>query len=117
MSRPWQASGRGADLLFLCVSATALSVQVILQHREAQPQPTMHSCHFRSSNESLYHSHHGLVADFASDRAGDRTLVVCVGGEKQATTPPSRDAATNEIVDFGRAFLRTTRRIELIITI
>ena len=87
MSRPWQASGRGADLLFLCVSATALSVQVILQHREAQPQPTMHSCHFRSSNESLYHSHHGLVADFASDRAGDRTLVVCVGGEKQATTP------------------------------
>ena len=90
MSRPWQASGRGADLLFLCVSATALSVQVILQHREAQPQPAVHSCHFRSSNESLYHSHHGLVADFASDRAGDRTLVVCVGGEKQATTPPNR---------------------------
>ena len=35
------------------------SAAIPLQHREAQPQPAVHSCYFRSSNESLYQSQLG----------------------------------------------------------
>ena len=58
------------DHLCFWVSAMILSVQRTLQDRKAQPQPTMHSYHFRSSNESLYQSHHGLVVDLSSDQPG-----------------------------------------------
>ena len=67
-----QASGWGSYLLFFGVLATVLSVHLSLQHRGAQPQPTMNSYHIRSSKKSLYNSHHSLVTDLASDQTGPR---------------------------------------------
>ena len=40
-----------------------LSVWLSLQRKEAQPQPTVHSRHFRRAYEIFYYSHRGLVAD------------------------------------------------------
>ena len=56
---------RGADLFFFCGAATVLSVQIPLQHsQDSGRNPRhIHSCYFRSSNESHYHLHHGLVSD------------------------------------------------------
>ena len=55
------------------------------RYREVLPQPSMHSCHFRSSNENLYgyHSLHGLVTNLACNLTrlvpgGNRTLVMQV---------------------------------------
>ena len=60
-----------------------------LQHREAQPQPAMHSCYLRSTDKRLYHSHHGLVTDLLPTRiepwssAWEASVL--------ATTPPSQE--------------------------
>ena len=60
-----------------------------LQHREAQPQPAMHSCYHRSTDKRLYHSHHGLVTDLHTTRiepwssAWEASVL--------ATTPPGRN--------------------------
>ena len=55
------------------------------RYREALPQPSIHSCHFRISNENLYGylSLHGLVITLASRLTrlvpgGNRTLVMQV---------------------------------------
>ena len=52
-----------------------------LQHREAQPQPTMHSCYFRSSNESLYQSQLGGLNCLR--QTGFQHPVFGVGSERQ----------------------------------
>ena len=52
-----------------------------LQHREAQPQPAMHSCYFRSSNESLYQSQLGGLNSLP--QTGFEHPVFGVGSERQ----------------------------------
>ena len=63
----------------------------LLQHREAQPHTTMHSCHFRNSNESLYHSHHGLVNDLPQPGIEPRSAAW--EARMLTITPPSRSAS------------------------
>ena len=69
-----------------------------LQHREAQPQPAMHSCYLRSTDKRLYHSHHGLVTDLLPTRiepwssAGEASVL--------ATTPPGLEVGTFKFTTF-----------------